>query len=122
MASADPTVKNLIFDLGGVILDLAIDDTIRSFATLAGVEHPVAHSWYHSATEFLTYEMGKSTDADFRAFINDYAPTAASHEVIDASWNKMPRAIPKKKLDLVLSLKDKYNEFLLSNTNSIQVK
>ena len=118
----DTKVKNLIFDLGGVILDLGIDDTIRSFATLAGVEYPVAHSWYHSAPEFLTYEMGKSTEAEFRAFINSYFPTPASDEAIDASWNKMLRGLPRKKLDLILSLKDKYNVFLLSNTNSIHVK
>jgi FMN phosphatase YigB (HAD superfamily) len=122
MASVDPTVKNLIFDLGGVILDLAIDDTLRSFAGLAGVEMPVIHSWYNSAPEFITYEMGGCSDAEFRAFLNGYFPTPNSDEAIDQSWNMMLRGLPKQKLDLILSLKNKYNVFLLSNTNAIHVK
>ena len=104
MASVHPTVKNLIFDLGGVILDLAIDDTLRSFAGLAGVEMPVIHSWYNSAPEFITYEMGGCSDAEFRAFLNGYFPTPNLDEAIDQSWNMM-LPVSKAKLDSFSRLK-----------------
>ncbi|HTF22277.1 MAG TPA: HAD family phosphatase [Chryseolinea sp.] len=118
----DPSIKNLIFDLGGVIIDLSIDDTLHSFATLAGVEKPAIQNWYNSAPEFLSYETGHLSDPEFRTFVNQYCTTPGSDESIDKCWNGMLRALPKNKLDLILSLNDKYNVFLLSNTNAIHLK
>lgn len=120
--NADPSIKNLIFDLGGVIIDLSIDNTLNSFATLAGVDRQVIHNLYHSAPEFLLYETGELTDAEFRAFVNKQCKRPGTDEAIDQTWNGMLRGLPKNKLDLILRLRDKYNVFLLSNTNAIHVK
>lgn len=117
-----PSIKNLIFDLGGVIIDLSIDDTLRSFAALAGVDQQFINKLYHSAPEFLSYETGHITDAEFRSFLNNHCSKPGSDAAIDQCWNGMLRALPKNKLDLILRLRDKYNVFLLSNTNAIHVK
>lgn len=118
----DPSIKNLIFDLGGVIIDLSIDETLRSFATLAGAEPSAIETLYHTAPEFLSYETGHLTDEEFRAFVNSHCKQPGSDADVDKCWNGMLRGLPKKKLDLILSLKNKYNVFLLSNTNAIHVK
>lgn len=118
----DPSIKNLIFDLGGVIIDLSIDDTLRSFSLLAGIDKQTIQQWYNSAPEFLSYETGNINDSQFRTFINQYANKTDSDDAIDGCWNGMLRGLPKDKLDLILSLKDKYNVFLLSNTNAIHLK
>jgi putative hydrolase of the HAD superfamily len=119
---SDPSIKNLIFDLGGVIIDLSIDETLHAFAALAGVDQQVINQLYHSAPEFLSYETGHISDAEFRTFINLQCPSPESDESIDKCWNGMLRGLPKNKLDLILSLKEKYNVFLLSNTNALHVK
>lgn len=115
-------IKNLIFDLGGVILDLSIDDTLRSFAALTGKDLETTRQFYNSAPEFISYEIGGMTDGEFRKFINEHCVTSPTDDTIDQCWNGMLRGLPKSKLDLILSLKNKYNVFLLSNTNSIHIK
>ena len=122
IVTQDPSIKNLIFDLGGVIIDLSIDETLHSFATLAGVDQQAINKLYSTAPEFLSYETGHLSDAEFRSFINLHCTTPVSDQSIDACWNGMLRGLPKIKLDLILSLKDKYNVYLLSNTNAIHLK
>ncbi|MGC3946866.1 MAG: HAD family phosphatase [Chryseolinea sp.] len=118
----DSSVKNLIFDLGGVIIDLSIDDTLKTFAALAGVEKKIIDKWYTTAPEFLSYETGHITDEEFRSFINGQCVSPGTDATIDKCWNAMLRGLPKQKLDLILSLKDKYNVYLLSNTNAIHLR
>jgi glucose-1-phosphatase len=117
----DQSVKNLVFDLGGVILDLAVDKTIHAFANLAGISVEEATSIFHNSPEFNLYEKGGMTDQEFRNFLKSaYMPTASDHEV-DNAWNQMLRSIPATKLELLESLKKQYQVLLLSNTNEIHL-
>ncbi|MEJ1240033.1 HAD family phosphatase [Chryseolinea sp. T2] len=118
----DSSIKNLIFDLGGVILDLSIEDTLKTFTALAGVERSIIDKLYASAPEFLSYETGHLSDVEFRSFISRQCTVPGTDESIDKCWNAMLRGLPKQKLDLILALKEKYNVFLLSNTNAIHLK
>ena len=115
-------IKNLIFDLGGVILDLSIEDTLKTFASLAGVERNIIDKLYAIAPEFLSYETGHISDKEFRSFINQQCTVPGTDASIDKCWNAMLRGLPKQKLDLILALREKYNVFLLSNTNAIHLK
>lgn len=117
-----PSVKNLIFDLGGVILDLHVDKTLDSFAELSGFTREKVHALYLSAPGFLEYEKGLIDDHAFRAFVREtYALTATDQE-IDACWNAMLGGIPPIKLELLLKLQREFRVFLLSNTNSIHLE
>jgi epoxide hydrolase-like predicted phosphatase len=116
-----PSVKNLIFDLGGVILDLSIDHTLESFKELSGINKTQVQDIFVNSPEFEIYEKGEIEDAEFREFVRKaYQVTAADSE-IDSCWNAMLRGIPTSKLDMLDSLKEKYNVFLLSNTNGIHL-
>lgn len=115
------SIKNLVFDLGGVILDLAVDQTIQAFATLAGISNEKATSIFHTSPEFNRYEKGGMTDQQFRDFLKSaYTPTSTDAE-IDYAWNQMLRGIPVRKLELLETLKKTYNVLLLSNTNEIHL-
>src|SRR3954451_439329 len=105
----DSGIKNLIFDLGGVIIDLSIEDTLKSFATLASKDLEIIRTFYNSAPEFISYEIGEMTDVEFRQFINHYCAVTHADITLDRCWNGMLRGLPKSKLDLILSLKNKYN-------------
>lgn len=116
-----PSVKNLIFDLGGVILDLSIDQTIESFSKLSGIPKQKVMDIFHSSPGFNDYESGKMTDAGFRDYLRKIYQISVSDQQIDKCWNAMLGGIPVKKLDLLQQLKESHSVFLLSNTNEIHL-
>jgi epoxide hydrolase-like predicted phosphatase len=116
-----PAVKNLIFDLGGVILDLSVDHTIHAFSRLSGIEPAQVKKIFISSPEFELYEKGEFGDQHFRDFIRKAYKTKANDAIIDDCWNQMLRGIPMVKLELLNSLKANYNVLLLSNTNEIHL-
>ena len=119
---ADRAIKNLIFDLGGVILDLSVDTTLRSFANLSGIEEGTVKRLFVSTPEFEFYEKGELSDEDFRKFVKGLYKIDAPDESLDACWNAMLLGFPWKKLELLETLKRKYNVYLLSNTNNIHLQ
>jgi glucose-1-phosphatase len=118
----DRAVKNLIFDLGGVILDLSVDTTLSSFANLSGIEKSTVKRLFVSSPEFELYEKGGLSDGDFREFVKKLYSIDVPDETLDACWNAMLLGFPKKKLELLETLKGKYNVYLLSNTNDIHLQ
>lgn len=117
-----PAAKNLIFDLGGVILDLSIDHTLESFSQLSNIPKPRIQEIYYSEAGFIEYEKGQIDDADFRHFVRTTFSVEADDDAIDASWNAMLRGIPPVKLELLTRLREHFRVFLLSNTNSIHLR
>jgi putative hydrolase of the HAD superfamily len=117
----DRSIKNLVFDLGGVILDLSVDSTLQSFADLAKIDKPTVKKLFISSKGFESYEKGEISDDEFRDFVKKLYNIDASDEALDACWNAMLLNIPVKKLQLLETLKTKYNVYLLSNTNNIHV-
>lgn len=115
-------VRNLIFDLGGVILDLHVERTLSSFAALSAVPVETVVEKFNTASGFLAYEKGAIDDAGFRAFVRDLYGTRASDEEIDTCWNAMLGDLPTARLQLLLRLKERYRVFLLSNTNEIHLQ
>jgi len=118
----DRAVKNLIFDLGGVILDLSVDTSLSSLANLSGIEKSSVKRLFVSSPEFELYEKGGISNEDFRAFVKKLYSIDAPDETLDACWNAMLLGFPKKKLELLETLKAKYNVYLLSNTNDIHLQ
>jgi epoxide hydrolase-like predicted phosphatase len=116
-----PSVKNLIFDLGGVILDLSVDHTLKAFAELSRLPKQKVHELYFSAPGFLAYEKGTIDDPTFRDFVRETYSISASDDAIDASWNAMLRGISELKLDLLTRLQNEFQVYLLSNTNAIHL-
>jgi glucose-1-phosphatase len=118
----DKSIKTIVFDLGGVILDLAVDKTVAAFASLAGIFQEKATSIFHSSPEFNLYEKGGMTDQQFRDFLKTaYTPTSTDQQ-IDNAWNQMLRSIPVVKLELLEKLKNQFQVLLLSNTNEIHLR
>lgn len=117
----DSSIKNLIFDLGGVILDLSVERTLQSFADISGLRKERVKELFISSKGFLDYEKGEIEDVEFRAFVRELYSVQTDDDALDASWNAMLLGIPQQKLDLLLSLKEKFNVYLLSNTNNIHL-
>lgn len=115
------SIKNLIFDLGGVILDLSVDHTLESFSRLSRMDTGNVRRIFQSDPGFEEYEKGNMDDDDFRAFVREIYGIKASDDEIDRCWNAMLRGLPAEKLILLDRLKKSYNVLLLSNTNGIHL-
>jgi FMN phosphatase YigB (HAD superfamily) len=116
------SIKNLIFDLGGVILDLSVDHTLSAFAELSRMPKEKVHDLYLSAPGFLEYEKGLIDDKLFRDYVRATYAISASDQAIDDAWNAMLRGIPPLKLELLKKLQGEFQVFLLSNTNAIHIR
>lgn len=117
----DPSIKNLIFDLGGVILDLSVDHTLQAFSHVSGLDKATVKDRFIVSKEFEEYEKGLLTDAEFRDFVRDVYAVKVSDMVIDQCWNAMLLGIPLQKLELLNRLKNTHQVYLLSNTNNIHL-
>ncbi|HOX82272.1 MAG TPA: HAD family phosphatase [Chryseolinea sp.] len=117
----DPSVKNLIFDLGGVILNLSVANTLQSFSSVSGHSTQDVKERFFSSSGFGQYEKGLLTDAEFRDFVREVYSIKVNDDTIDQCWNAMLLGIPLANLELLNRLKKKYNVYLLSNTNNIHL-
>lgn len=115
-------VKNIIFDLGGVIINLDITATEQAFYQLFGEKAQVLKSPEAQKEIFHPFEKGNITDVKFRQYIRDITDSQVSDSKIDHAWNAMLGEIPKSRLDFLQQLKNNYRTFLLSNTNTIHYR
>lgn len=113
--------KNLIFDLGGVIIDLDVSATIKELSQLLR-KSPDELSGLYESPEFLAYETGQVSDDDFRMTIRKLSKTELKDSDIDNAWNAMLLGLPAERLGLINRLKPDHRLFVLSNTNGIHVK
>ncbi|MDF9830388.1 HAD family phosphatase [Parabacteroides sp. PF5-6] len=112
-------IKNLLIDFGGVIINLTRNRCIEAFAQLGVDVHEQLGSIYHHKDLFMHLEIGELSPAAFRDGIRQRSNRILTDKEIDDAWIAMLADVPDYKLDLLLRLKEEYNTFLLSNTNSI---
>lgn len=112
-------IKNIIFDFGGVILNIDYQLTVDAFKEIGMHNFNESYSQAAQIHLFDDLETGKISPLEFRNGIRSSSGINFNNEEIDYAWNKIILDLPKKRLDLLLKLKEKYNIFLLSNTNSI---
>jgi len=115
-------IKNIIFDLGGVILNIDFKKTEEAFRLL-GLEDFASHiSQFHITDFFENYETGKIDDPDFIEGMSKLIDKPVEREKIINAWNALLLDFPPERIELLKKLKTKYRTFLLSNTNSIHHK
>jgi glucose-1-phosphatase len=112
-------IKHLIFDLGGVIINLDTRATFQAFEQLTGV--PVQKWAADGPTSrlLLDYEKGLLSDDEFRHGIRQLTSHPLTDAAIDHAWNAMLGEIPKYRLDKAAALRATYGTYVLSNTNGI---
>ena len=115
----DKQIKNIVFDLGGVLVDLDFKAAINGLqqAGFANVKEQLMT--FNQEGIFQKFELGEISTEEFRTAIRENSTVTLTDEEIDALWNAMLLEIPREKLELILDLRGKYMVYLLSNTNSI---
>ena len=124
--------NTIVFDLGGVIIDLNVPRCVANFKRLMGEENVrnilgiddegegvVAVS---AATKQLMhdYEYGNITTNEFLHSLQEYCYAGTTIEDIRAAWLSMLDKLPQEKLDYIAALRQKgYKTVLLSNSNEL---
>lgn len=112
-------VKNIIFDLGGVILDIDYHKTIAAFQELGFSNFDKHYTQAKQAGVFDDFEVGKISPEAFIDSLKSMLPDNVNTNQINDAWNAMLLEWSIEKIDFVRSLQDKYNLLLFSNTNAI---
>jgi len=113
------TIKNIIFDLGGVLFNIEPERTAEAFAALSN-SSPVDIMELHKSQNFFTdYEKGLIGDHEFRDHIREFLNKELSDKQIDDAWGALLLDIPMNKIDMIREAQGKYKTYLLSNTNNI---
>lgn len=112
----------IIFDLGGVILNLDYNKTINAFKFLGKQEFDHLYTQSHQDKIFDRFETGEISAAEFRKYLCSFMPDKISDKQIDDAWNAMLLDLPSKRIELLKSLKQHHSIFLYSNTNEIHYK
>jgi FMN phosphatase YigB (HAD superfamily) len=115
-------IKNIIFDLGGVILNLDIDRTYQQFSLLSGKSEEVLKLQASKVTFFNDYERGFIDDHSFRRHLKSFLEINVPEVVMDAAWNAMLLDLPQSRLALLGRVNQRFRIFLLSNTNNIHLQ
>ncbi|CAG5067921.1 Alpha-D-glucose 1-phosphate phosphatase YihX [Dyadobacter sp. CECT 9623] len=115
-------IKNIIFDLGDVILNIDVPVASQSFAELSGREQSEILAIFNENEIFRQFETGSMDEAGFRNFIREILEfDDLSDEAIDTAWNSLLLDLPPERVELLKNLGTQYRLFLLSNTSSIHI-
>ena len=112
-------IKNIIFDLGGVILD--IDENIV-FNELAKLGIDIKQAFHSPELQQIlsNFDTGIYTAPTFRkkmkAFFHIEKQT---DQKFDSIWNAMLLDIPRERIEAIEQVKKHYKIFLMSNSNEI---
>jgi len=122
MTSLRLPVSAIIFDLGGVLVDLSVSRTLHAFSRLSGLHSDVIAEANQKYPEFFAYERGEAGDSEFRSMLRRIFSLQATDAELDQCWNAMLIGLPASKLKLVQTLKSRFKVFVLSNTNNIHIQ
>lgn len=115
------TIKNLLFDLGGVIVDLERERCLNSLVSLgmtaADADNMVG--LYIQAGPFQQLEHGDIDTPEFRDIIRKTLPHEVTDEEIDQAFSNFIVGIPVHRLRAIERLRGKYRTYVISNTNPI---
>ena len=114
--------KNIIFDLGGVLLDIDYQKTIDAFKNLGIENFEEMFSQFKADELFEKLETGHVVEVDFYAAIKERTGMQLSNDEIDNAWNALFLNFRTKSLEVLEKLSEDYKLYLLSNTNTIHLK
>ena len=112
-------IKNIIFDLGAVLIDIDFNRVNNSFLELGISNFNNQYSQLLANKLFENLEMGKISVEDFYNAIQNQSSKPLQESDIKKAWNSIMGNFRIESMKKVQELSQYYNVFLLSNTNAI---
>lgn len=111
--------KNVIFDLGGVILNINMQKALDGFAALGLPESELRFDVGEAADLMHRYQLGHFTTDEFCRRLAARCNPGTTPEQVAQAWNSICLGIPERKMNAIKALKQRANVYLLSNTNDL---
>lgn len=120
-------IKNIIFDLGGVVIDIDWQLSVDAFLQYVRpgyVEqyNDLLQGGTYKAQCFIDYEIGKINETVFCQELRKLFYLEANDAQIIGAWNALLMTVPKARLELLANLRKTHRTFVLSNTNASHLK
>ncbi|MCP4551407.1 MAG: HAD family phosphatase, partial [Bacteroidetes bacterium] len=112
-------IKNLIFDFGGVIYDIDFESARKSFVEIGINNFEEIYSQAVQSKLFEMFECDLISVEDFRNEIRILSDKNVSARELDLAWNSLLVGFKPDRISLLEKAKDRYQIFLLSNSNRI---
>lgn len=112
-------IRNIIFDLGGVFIDIHYQKTRDAFIEMGVKDFDHWFQQSYSNPLFVHLETGKIAPLDFYEAFRQETGLQASDQRIALAWNAMLGKFRPASIAILPMLKQQYKIFLLSNTNQI---
>ena len=113
------SIKNIIFDLGAVIININTELTVKAMKNLGFSNFEESYTLFKQTDLFDKLEKGLIKPGYFRNELRKHIENDVSDKDFDETWGAMLLNFPKARIDLIKKLGKKYNIYLLSNTNAI---
>lgn len=111
----------IIFDFGGVIINIDYQKTIDSFQAMGIDNFEDLYSQAAQESLFDDIETGRISAQHFVNGLLKLLPAGTSPNQVVAAWNAMIFDVPKSRIEMLKHLRKTHKVFLLSNTNEIHI-
>lgn len=113
------SIQNIVFDLGGVVIDLDRDRAVEALTKLGLREADEMLGLYRQEEPFLGLETGRVTAGQFFDLLREKC-AGATDEMLTEAFNQFLIRIPIERLEMLRHLRmTGYRIFVLSNTNPV---
>ncbi len=113
------TIKNILFDFGGVIINIDHQRVERAFSHLGVDNFDELYSKAIQNNLFINLEKGLIEPDKFRTELRKISGLNVSDKILDKTWNEIIGDYPTARIELLKKISGNYNLYLLSNTNII---
>ena len=114
-----PEYTTIIFDLGGVLINLNRQNCLKAFRELSYDSIDMMLGEYRQKGVLLALEEGRISPEEWRESIRRCVSVPVTDKQIDDAFNAFLVDIPVEKLRMLRRLKEKYRVVMLSNTNKV---
>ncbi len=114
-------IKNIIFDLGNVVINIDFDLTYKAFSKISTSDLETVHNKFTELQIWERYELGEFSNDEFIYLLRTELNTNVSDQEIIHAWNALLLDIPLARINKIKELSKKYRLFILSNTSDLHI-
>lgn len=116
-------IKNIAFDLGGVVIALSYEQAVKRFEEIGLKDARIHLDAFHQRGIFGDLECGTITPEEFRIELSKLIGREVKYEICLYAWHGYVEHLPQKNLQMLLKLRQLgYKVCLLSNTNPFMMQ
>ena len=116
-------IKAIVFDIGGVLIDLDIERCLKAFREDAGFKRiGECLDPCHQRGVIGNLESGAVTEDEFITSVLEECPEGTTPDTIRKCFCALLNSVSPEKVEYINELKDHYDLYLLSNNNPITMR